>query len=67
MDMGITSSVFIYDGAMPKFFSCEGMDIYPQLNWNKITNGTKSLVMIVDDHDALDTAVLRRTWVHWLL
>ncbi len=65
--MNITSSAFAHNGSMPAMFSCEGKNISPPLAWTGIPEGTKSLVLIVDDPDAPDPAAPRRVWVHWLL
>jgi Raf kinase inhibitor-like YbhB/YbcL family protein len=35
--------------------------------WEGVLEGTKSLVLIVDDPDAPDPKAPRMTWVHWVL
>ena len=35
--------------------------------WDGLPNGTKSVVLIVDDPDAPDPAAPKRVWVHWVL
>ena len=51
----------------PCLFTCEGRDISPALEWAGTPDGTKSLVLIVDDPDAPDPEAPKRTWVHWVL
>jgi Raf kinase inhibitor-like YbhB/YbcL family protein len=48
-------------------YTCQGKDISPAINWTGLPNGTKSVVLIVDDPDAPDPAAPKRTWVHWVL
>ena len=67
MPMTITSTAFLHNGVVPARHTCDGQDISPQLNWTAPPEGTKSLVLIVDDPDAPDPAAPRMTWVHWVL
>lgn len=66
MSLAITSSSFSHDGIIPARHTCDGPDISPALTWTDIPDGTKSLVLIVDDPDAPDPAAPKRTWVHWV-
>jgi Raf kinase inhibitor-like YbhB/YbcL family protein len=63
----ITSPAFSHNGEIPKRCTCDGQDISPALEWSGIVEGTKSLVLIVDDPDAPDPAAPKMTWVHWVL
>lgn len=67
MSMTITSSSFPNNGAIPARHTCDGHDISPELFWTGIPEGTRSLVLIIDDPDAPDPAAPKRTWVHWVL
>jgi Raf kinase inhibitor-like YbhB/YbcL family protein len=67
MSMTITSSSFPNNGAIPARHTCDGHDISPELFWTEIPEGTRSLVLILDDPDAPDPAAPKRTWVHWVL
>ena len=67
MSLTITSSSFSHNGIIPARHTCDGPDISPALTWTDIPDGTKSLVLIVDDPDAPDPAAPKRTWVHWVL
>ncbi|HFQ80293.1 MAG TPA: YbhB/YbcL family Raf kinase inhibitor-like protein [Desulfobacterales bacterium] len=67
MTLTITSPAFKAEQTIPSTFTCEGQDISPPLTFSGIPEGTKSLVLIVDDPDAPDPAAPKMTWVHWLL
>ena len=63
----LTSAEFSENGSIPSVHTCEGKDTSPSLAWSGLPEGTKSLVLIVDDPDAPDPAAPRMTWVHWVL
>lgn len=67
MALTITSPAFSHQGEIPKQFTCDGKDISPAFAWSGVPDGTKSLVLIVDDPDAPDPAAPKMTWVHWVL
>ncbi len=60
--MRIYSPEFNDNSFIPKKFTCEGMDINPQLLFEDIPEGAESLVLILDDPDAP-----AGTWVHWVV
>ena len=63
----LKSSQFLDNAPIPARYTCDGRDTSPPLNWSQPPQGTKSLVLIVDDPDAPDPAAPKVTWVHWLL
>jgi Raf kinase inhibitor-like YbhB/YbcL family protein len=65
--MILISPNFENQGNIPGKHTCDGGDISPALAWSDLPEGTKSLVLIVDDPDAPDPANPRMTWVHWVL
>ena len=67
MALSLSSPAFEHNGAIPKLYTCQGKDTSPAINWIGLPNGTKSIVLIVDDPDAPDPAAPKRTWVHWVL
>ncbi|MDQ7011958.1 MAG: YbhB/YbcL family Raf kinase inhibitor-like protein [Mariprofundaceae bacterium] len=67
MALTLTSPAFERQGGIPSRYTCQGEDISPALAWSGVPDGTKSLVLIVDDPDAPDPAAPKMTWVHWLL
>lgn len=60
--MEIISSVFKNGEAIPKKYTCDGMDLSPPLKFKNVSEDTKSLALIVDDPDAPIG-----TWVHWVV
>ena len=67
MSLALTSSAFTHGGQIPRQYTCEGKDISPAIIWNGVPEGTRTLVLIVDDPDAPDPKAPKRTWVHWVL
>jgi len=65
--MRIESPAFGNNGEIPRKYTCEGADVSPPLSWAGLPEGTRSLVLIVDDPDAPDPKAPRMTWVHWVL
>jgi Raf kinase inhibitor-like YbhB/YbcL family protein len=65
--MKLESSAFQDGGKIPPRFTCEGEDVSPELHWSGLPEGTRSLVLIVDDPDAPDPKNPKMTWVHWVL
>jgi Raf kinase inhibitor-like YbhB/YbcL family protein len=65
--MKITSPAFSDNEVIPSQYTCDGQDISPALEWLDLPEGTKSLVLIVDDPDAPDPKAPKMTWVHWVL
>jgi len=63
----ITSPAFSDNQPIPAHYTCEGKDTSPALAFSGVPEGTKSLVLIVDDPDAPDPATPKMTWIHWLL
>jgi Raf kinase inhibitor-like YbhB/YbcL family protein len=53
--------------AIPRKYTCEGLDVSPALHWSGVPDETQSLVLIVDDPDAPDPDAPRVTFVHWLV
>jgi Raf kinase inhibitor-like YbhB/YbcL family protein len=60
--LSISSPAFQNNQMMPRKFTCQGSDMNPPLQFSGIPNGTKSLVLIMDDPDAPMS-----TWDHWIL
>jgi len=67
MTMKIESPAFADGGEIPRQYTCDGTDHSPALHWQGVPEGTKSLVLIVDDPDAPDPAAPKMTWVHWVV
>jgi hypothetical protein len=67
MALSLTSPSFGHQDAIPTKHTCEGDDVSPALAWSGVPQGTKSLVLIVDDPDAPDPRAPKTTWVHWVV
>ena len=65
--MKLKSSNFNHNNDIPEAYTCDGADRSPELTWSDIPDGTRSLVLIVDDPDAPDPAAPKMIWVHWIL
>jgi hypothetical protein len=62
MKLTITSSAFENNGKIPAKYTCDGENINPPLHIEGIPDGTRSMVLIVDDPDAP-----MGIWVHWVV
>ena len=60
--MKITSTAFKHNKMIPKKYTCEGEDVNPPLSFSEIPNGTKSLALIMHDHDGAGG-----DFVHWIV
>jgi Raf kinase inhibitor-like YbhB/YbcL family protein len=58
----ITSTAFKENEIIPVKYTCDGINVSPPLDIEHIPEEAKSLVVIVDDPDAL-----AGTWVHWVM
>lgn len=67
MGFALVSESFLDNGPIPERYTCDGWDISPPLLWIHQPEGTKSLVLIVDDPDAPDPDAPEAPWTHWLL
>jgi Raf kinase inhibitor-like YbhB/YbcL family protein len=58
----VTSKSVPSDQQIPVDFSCDGKDVSPQLTWSAPPEGTKALVIIVNDPNAGSG-----TFTHWIV
>lgn len=65
--MRIYSTAFAEDGEIPVKNTQEAEDLSPELVFEDIPAGTKSLVLIADDPDAPDPKAPKYLWLHWLV
>lgn len=61
-NMIIASPSFQHNGFIPSKYTCDGDNVNPPLEVKDVPQGTKSLVLIIDDPDAP-----MGTWVHWIV
>lgn len=62
MSLRLTSAAFQNNGAIPDKYSKQGGNASPPLSWTGVPEGTRSLVLVVDDPDAP-----HGPFVHWLV
>ena len=60
--MKIISSAFQNNSKIPSKYTCDGANINPSLSFSDVPQNTKSLVLIMDDPDALS-----KVWIHWVV
>lgn len=60
--MRLVSHEFQDQDVIPRWFTCEGEDISPPLEWGEVPEGTVELALTCVDPDAP-----RGTFVHWVL
>ena len=63
--MKLTSSEFSNDQEIPKKYGYNFENINPPLEIEQVPENTKSLVLLMDDPDAL--AAVGKVWVHWII
>ncbi len=61
----LTSSAFNNNGRIPEKYTCNGGDVIPPLQFTGVPQNTQSLVLIMDDPDAVQ--VVGYTYVHWVV
>ncbi len=65
--MRLTSSAFEHENFIPRQYTCDGANMNPPLNIADIPAGTKSLVLIMDDHDVPKYIRPDGIWDHWVI
>jgi hypothetical protein len=58
----VSSPAFDNNSFIPEKYTCDGENINPPIDINKLPEETRSLVLIVEDKDAPI-----RSWIHWLV
>jgi Raf kinase inhibitor-like YbhB/YbcL family protein len=61
----LTSSAFEAGTAVPVRHACHGENLSPALAWGTPPSGTQSLVLVMDDPDAVPVA--GKVWDHWIV
>ena len=62
VSLTISSTSFSGGGDIPKKYTCDGLDISPQLSWSEPPSGTQTFALLADDPDAPG-----RSWNRWTL
>lgn len=63
--MNLLSPVFENEGVIPKEYTCDGVNTHPPLEWNSVPKNARSLVLIMEDPDAVPVA--GKVWDHWII
>ena len=58
----LTSIIIGNEQPIPEYYTCDGDDLSPPLDWSDPPEGTQSFALIMDDPDAPGGI-----WVHWVL
>lgn len=58
----LTSAAFKEGQAIPRQYTCDGVNVSPPLEWTGVPKTAKTLAIIADDPDAP-----AGTWLHWVL
>jgi hypothetical protein len=56
----LSTSSFPPDGVIPDEYTCNGIDVPPELTWTNVPAGTVELALVMDDPDA-------DGFVHWVV
>ena len=64
-NLQLTSFAFPPDGEIPRKCGYKNGNEKPSLTINGVTEGTKSLALIMDDPDAM--GAVGKVWVHWVV
>jgi len=62
-DFTLTSSAFADNQPIPRKYTCQGDGVSPELTWDGMPEGTKSMALLVVDPDA----GLEGGFTHWVL
>lgn len=52
---------------MPAKYTCDGQDVSPGIAWEVVPEGTKSLIVIMEDRDIPMPWLRLFTWVNWIV
>jgi Raf kinase inhibitor-like YbhB/YbcL family protein len=63
----ITSPAFDSGGMMPPKHSLNNENVSPGIAWEGVPEGTRSLVIIMEDSDVPTPRIRLFTWVHWIV
>jgi len=60
--LGVESSAFTANGAIPSEYTCAGSEATPPLRWSNVPREARSIAIVVEDLDAP-----RGTFTHWIV
>ena len=65
MPLKISSTAFENNGEIPSFYTCDESNVSPPLKFEGVPEKAKSLVLIMDDPDAVKP--VGKVWDHWVV
>jgi len=66
-EMVLSSPAFVDGGMMPRAHTCDGENLSPALHWQGVPDGTRSLVLMMEDLDIPTPRLRLFRWTHWLV
>jgi len=66
-EMKVAVTAFGDGESIPSTYTCDGADISPQIEWSGVPEGTRSLVLIMEDRDVPKNLRPDGLFVHWIL
>lgn len=67
MTLTVNSPAFDNGGVIPSKYTCDGENVSPGIAWEGVPEGTRSLIIIMEDHDIPMPWLRLFTWVHWIV
>jgi len=67
MTLTVNSPAFDNGGVIPSKYTCDGENVSPSIAWEGVPEGTRSLIIIMEDHDIPMPWLRLFTWVHWIV
>ncbi len=64
--MRLVSDAFEHEQKIPSRYTCDGENISPPLRLEDVPEGTRSLVLIMDDPDVPKSLRADGVWDHWI-
>ena len=65
--MQLRSRAFENGGVIPSKYTCDGQNVSPPLAISDVPVNTKSMVLIMDDHDVPRSIRSDGVWDHWII
>lgn len=67
MELVVISPAFENGGMIPARYTCRGENVSPAIAWTGAPEGTKSLIVMMEDPDIPTPSLRLFTWTHWIV
>ena len=67
MALTITSPALDNRGVIAPRYTCDGENVSPGIAWEGVPEGTRSLIVIMEDRDIPMPWLRLFTWIHWIV